>query len=463
MNDNILLLTDSYKTSHFKLYPPGTQAIFSYLESRGGEFDHTVFFGLQYIIKKYLCGKVVTEEKIQEAKELFAEHGVPFNEEGWRHILDKWDGRLPVEIRAVPEGAVVPVGNALMTIVNLDPQVPWLTNYLETLLLQVWYPTTVATLSWHMRELIGKYLKLTSGSTAGLEYKLHDFGCRGVSSMESAAIGGAAHLVNFKGTDTVPALSMLKKFYGAKQAAGHSISATEHSNITSWGREREGDAYLNLLEQFPTGTIACVSDSYNIYEACRDLWGDRLRSKVLEREGTLVIRPDSGEPSEVIPDILDILSTKFGFTVNDEGYKVLPSQVRVIQGDGINYDSTQEICEAMVANGYSIENIAFGMGGALLQMVNRDTQKFAIKCSAAMIDGDWVDVFKDPIDDKGKTSKKGVLRFTSDTGTYGTRVVNGHHFEEHDPGFDDLVFVNGKLLRDDSFELIRERSNQLWI
>ena len=128
MNDNILLLTDSYKTSHFKLYPPGTQAIFSYLESRGGEFDHTVFFGLQYIIKKYLCGKVVTEEKIQEAKELFAEHGVPFNEEGWRHILDKWDGRLPVEIRAVPEGAVVPVGNALMTIVNLDPQVPWLTN-----------------------------------------------------------------------------------------------------------------------------------------------------------------------------------------------------------------------------------------------------------------------------------------------------------------------------------------------
>jgi len=463
MNDNILLLTDSYKTSHFPLYPPKTEHVFSYLESRGGMFDHVVFFGLQGIVKKYLLGQVVTAEKIAEAKQVFSYHGVPFNEDGWNYILIQHGGRLPVEIRAVPEGAIVPVGNALMTVVNTDPAVPWLTNYLETLLLQVWYPTTVATLSWHMRELIGKYLKLTSGNTDGLEFKLHDFGCRGVSSMESAAIGGAAHLVNFKGTDTVPALMYLKEYYGAKEMPGFSIPATEHSNITSWGRDGEEDAYRNLLEQYPEGIIACVSDSYNIYNACRNIWGVKLRNQILERNGTLVIRPDSGDPVEVIPELLDILSTQFGFTVNDEGYKVLPSQVRLIQGDGITYDTTQDICETVVAHGYSLENLAFGMGGGLLQMVNRDTQKFAIKCSAAMVDGEWVDVFKDPIDDKGKTSKKGVLRFTSDTGTYGTAAVNPYDYLDHDPGFDDLVFARGALVREDNFETIRERADQKWI
>ena len=463
MNDNIILLTDSYKTSHFKLYPPGAKHVFSYLESRGGEFDHTVFFGLQGIIKHHLLGQVVTEEKIEEAKQVFLHHGVPFNEDGWRYILNVHEGRLPVEIRAVPEGAVVPVGNALMTMVNTDENVPWLTNYLETLLLQVWYPTTVATLSWHMRELIGKYLKLTAGNTDGLEYKLHDFGCRGVSSMESAAIGGAAHLVNFKGTDTVPALMYLKKYYNSWEMPGHSIVATEHSTITSWGRENELEAYSNLLEQYPDGIIACVSDSYNIYEACRSLWGDKLRSKILERNGTLVIRPDSGNPVEVIPELLDILSTQFGFTVNDEGFKVLPSQIRLIQGDGITYNSTQEICETVVSNGYSMENIAFGMGGGLLQLVNRDTQKFAIKCSAINVCGEWRDVFKAPIDDRGKASKKGLLRFTSDTGTYGTKVVDGNRFMEHNPGFNDLVFWNGFLTKEYNLATIRDRANKHWI
>jgi nicotinamide phosphoribosyltransferase len=454
LGNNLLLLTDCYKLTHWKQYPPKTTKVYSYFESRGGDYDYTVFFGLQYLLKKYLEGKVVTQSKIDEAEEIaglaLGEKGL-FNRVGWEYILDNFDGALPVSIKAVPEGTVVPTLNALITIENTDINCWWLTNYLETLLVQAWYPITVATQSREIKKLIFRFLKIT-GDPGLVDFKLHDFGFRGVSSVESAGIGGAAHLVNFKGTDTIAALTVHRKYYGGKMV-GFSIPAAEHSTITSWGMENEARAYENMLDQF-NGTRAVVSDSFNIFNACEKLWGEELKDKILNLNGSLIIRPDSGNPSEVVLKVMEILGEKFGYRVNAKGFRVLNDKVRVIQGDGVNYESIKEILQTLLSNRWSADNISFGMGGALLQKLNRDTLKFAFKCSYVEVDGKGRDVFKDPITDKGKISKKGRLQLIkSSNGAYSTVPEQKQNSELHDELIE--VFRNGKILKEYTLDEIR--------
>ena len=253
---NILYLTDSYKVSHHQQYPPKTEVVYSYLEARGGEYKEVVFFGLQYILKRYFIGEVIKSPMIDEAKDFYKSHfgnTSIFNEEGWRYIVEKHNGRLPVRISAVPEGTCVNVKNALLVIENTDPKCYWLTNYMETVLMQVWYPITVCTYSREMKKVIKKYMEMSAcDALGGMGFKLHDFGFRGVSSVETAALGGAAHLVNFLGSDTVAGVKMVKEYYG-EPMCGFSIPAAEHSTITSWGKEKEVDACRNMLEQYPTG------------------------------------------------------------------------------------------------------------------------------------------------------------------------------------------------------------------
>ena len=323
--DNILLMTDSYKVTHWKQYPPGTEAVYSYFESRGGRFGSVVFFGLQYYLRRYLEGLVVSQEKIDRAEAFCSRHfdnAELFNREGWEHILREHEGRLPVLIRAVPEGTPVPVLNVMMTIENTDPRCFWLPNYLETLLVQVWYGSTVATISRELKKLIAGFLEET-GSPETIASKLHDFGYRGVSSVESAAMGGAAHLVNFEGTDTLAGCLLAQEYYGAEMP-GSSIPASEHSTITAWGMPGEPDAFRNMLERYPRGVVACVSDSYDIFHACSEIWGRELREAVLARDGTLVVRPDSGDPPSVVVKVLDLLGEAFGTERNAKGYRVLP-------------------------------------------------------------------------------------------------------------------------------------------
>lgn len=443
-----MLLTDSYKISHYKQYPPNTTSVYSYFESRGGKFDDVTFFGLQFLLKNYLEGVVVTKEKIDEAEHLYNQHfgdASLFYRAGWEHILNAHGGKLPVRIKAVPEGVSIPVHNALITVENTDPACFWLTNFLETLLVQVWYGSTVATQSRAIKKLILQYLEET-GDPELISFKLHDFGFRGVSSVESASIGGAAHLVNFKGTDTVAALSFIQQYYNTNEVFGFSIPASEHSTITSWGKENEAKAYNNMLTQYSKGLVAIVSDSYDIYNACEKLYGEVLKDKILNREGTLVVRPDSGEPKEVVLKVVSILGEKLGYTTNAKGYKVLNPHIRVIQGDGVNYESITEILETLKANGWSADNIGFGMGGALLQKLDRDTQKFAFKCSCATVDGEDRDVFKDPVTDPGKRSKKGRLKLVKEGSGYKTVT-------QAEPGVDVLetVFENGELKKQYTF------------
>jgi nicotinamide phosphoribosyltransferase len=425
--------------------------MFSYLESRGGKFPSTVFFGLQYYLKRYLSQRI-TVEQVDEAKQFAEDHGVPFNYEGWLRIADQLEGKIPVRIRAVPEGSVVPTGNILMSVESTDPESFWVVSWLETVLVRLWYPITVATLSYYTKQRISAALEATGGDVeAEVGFKLHDFGSRGVSSQESAAIGGAAHLVNFNGSDTIAGIHMANKFYNHKMS-GFSIPASEHSTMTMWGRDKESDAYANMLEQYKDQPIfACVSDSYDLYAAASNIWGHELKAKVLQYKGTLVIRPDSGDPKTVCLELLKRLETAFGATVNEAGFKVLNDNVRIIQGDGVNYDSIGEILTHLEQAGFSATNIAFGMGGGLLQQINRDTQRFAFKCSSATIDGKEVDVYKDPATDLGKRSKRGRLELhVEDDGA--VRTVRREQFNN---SLLRDVYLNGEILVDDNFEEVR--------
>ena len=458
MFTNLILNTDSYKASHWLQYPPGMDGMFSYVESRGGLYDRTVFFGLQSILKEYLTHRI-TEAEIDEASVLFGSHGEPFNQSGWRHIARELGGRLPVSIRAVPEGSVVPTHNVLATVESTDPQSFWIASYIETLLLRLWYPTTVASISWHIKQLIRSYLEKTSDDPAGqLPFKLHDFGARGVSSLESAALGGMAHLVNFKGTDTVSALLAARRYYG-EPMAGFSIPAAEHSTITAWGRTGEEAAYRNMIAQYgkPGAIFACVSDSYDVYAAIEKLWNGSLRRAVIESGATLVVRPDSGDPPDVVERCARLLDQGFGSTLNRKGHKVL-NHVRLIQGDGINEKSIAAILARLTSAGFATDNIAFGMGGGLLQHVNRDTQRFAMKCSAARIEGEWMEVYKDPATDPGKVSKKGRLdlyRLNSDGGYVTCRL--GERPGDR-PSELVEVFKDGEITREWTFAEVRARS-----
>jgi nicotinic acid phosphoribosyltransferase len=773
---NRIIDTDSYKSSHFLQYPPNTTLVHSYLESRGSErnYTETVFFGLQYLLKRYFAERF-TMKDVLEANEVITAHGEPFNLAGWTRLIEKHHGTLPLRVRAVAEGSIVPTRNVLMTVENTDDEFFWLTGWFESQLMRLWYPITVSTQSYYIKRDVYQFLSETADDAdAEIGFKVHDFGSRGVSSQETAAIGGAAHLVNFMGTDTMSALLIHRNFYHSEMA-GFSIPAcyddkteiltnkgfklfadltdndlvaqykddetisfispekihsydwnenlirfesnssdlcvtpnhkivrfshaknkleiveakdggyshrnslivsgfsekeneslsmldrlriafqadgsfpsrkdsynglrfglkpirftlkkerkkerlewilnslgfeytrnesesrkgyshfwvksteefskqfdwvqlnevsslwayefleecsywdgrsptentlrydttvkfnadiiqalavlcgirssiyeyvdqrenrkpnysvnllkettklggqytkkseisyqgkvycvtvpsgmilvrrngfvcvsgnSEHSTITSWGRENEIEAYRNMLKQFakPNALVAVVSDSWNIYEAVEKIWGEQLKQEVIDSGATIVIRPDSGEPVEVVGKVAEILAAKFGTTTNSKGYKVLKN-VRIIQGDGVNPVSIHNICQSLKDKGFSISNIAFGIGGALLQKIDRDTMKFAYKCSAIVRDGKLVDVYKEPITDTGKSSKKGRLDLIKDeNGDYQTVVLPEITTIAAENSQLKTVFENGQVLVDDSLEAIRQRA-----
>lgn len=455
---NLILASDSYKVSHYKQLPPGAEYVTSYIEARGSDdkdFTYAMTVGIQAYINKYLMNPI-TQANIDEADEVLTAHGYEFNREGWEYILKTYDGYMPVEITALPEGTLVPLSIPLVQIRNTDPNVPWLPAYLETALLRaIWYPTTVATNSMVIRKNIKAYSNKSGDGF--VDFKLHDFGARGVSSAESAAIGGAAHLMTgAMGTDTIESLLYLRNNYGADMP-GFSIPAAEHSTITSWGDMGEADAFRNNIKQFDgEGKIfAVVSDSYDIDNAIDNIWGDELKEEVQNLKGTLVIRPDSGDPLTEPGRLIHKLMLIFGYSINSKGYRVLPKYVRLIQGDGITKDSIRLIIEDLDKLNISMDNIAFGMGGGMLQYVNRDTLKFAMKTNSIVINGIEQDVYKMPKTDTSKGSKagkQGVFRSGPNGTMYSIKSPN-------DIGLLQLVYSNGSALNITTLDEIRERAN----
>lgn len=469
--NNIILLTDGYKASHSEQYPPNTTKLFSYFESRGGEFKKAVFFGMQGLLQRYFS-KPFTQADIEEADEFFKLYGEPFPRADWEYILKTYNGFLPIKIRSVPEGTVVPVKNVLFTCESTDPRVPWLESWFETIQERLWYPIWVATNSWYIKQDIYNALVKSSDDPDGqIQFKLHDFGARGVSSHESAEIGGAAHLVNFMGSDNIEGIRYANYYYDIPMA-GFSIPAAEHSTITSWGKKNEMAAYRNILQKFggKYPIFAVVSDSYDLFNAVSNIWGKELKQEVIDCGSMVVIRPDSGDPVSIVGETIKRLDVAFGSKINSKGYSVL-NNVRIIQGDGVNRESINQIMAQLLKWDYSIDNIAFGMGGALLQKGDRDTMKCAYKCSSAIVDGKQQDVFKDPITDPGKKSKTGelelineleLIKFTESPDEYQTvtreNLIRIPLFPEEKLALQ-TVYENGPLPMFEKFSVIRRRAS----
>jgi nicotinamide phosphoribosyltransferase len=471
--ENIILLTDSYKVGHHNMYPKGTQNVYSYFESRkGAKFNETVFFGLQAYLKRYLEGVVVTVADIDEADAFCKEHFLGmnfFNQSMWRRVVEVHGGKLPLRIMAVKEGTPVPVGNVMMTVEATDETInpetnsaffAPLTNVFETILTHVWHPSNVATISRDIKKHLKAGFDKTVPNELGwlIDYMLHDFGFRGVSSVESAGMGGAGHLVNFKGTDTLIAITYARRYYNTTEMVAHSVAATEHSVMTAEGPAGEFDIVEKLINEYPSGILSVVSDSYDIENAIR-VYGTKLKEKILGRNdgAKFVIRPDSPRfdgdtPADQILWIAKELEKYFGATVNDKGYKMLHPKVGIIYGDGLSRDEIVEAIDALIANGYAASTCVFGMGGGLLQKHNRDTQRNAFKCSAQKRGDKWIEIFKDP-KDKSKSSKRGRLALVFEDGQYKTVLES-----DAKNNLLEVVFENGVIVRDMTWNEVRNNA-----
>lgn len=465
---NIITNTDSYKFLNNSMFE-GVTNIYSYFESRNGsQYPTTKFFGLQYLLKTYLDDVTITQEMIDEAKVLANNHlgsSDSFNLEMWEHIKDNYNGKLPIEIKAVPEGLEVPESNVLMTITLTqdDAKCVGLVNHLETLLTNVWSACTVATKSTYIKNLLIKYAEQTCEEKSHIPFQLHDFAQRSAKSPEVAGYNGAGHLINFFGTDTVLAWENLRDYYSGNIAdIGYSVFATEHNYMMYKGVDGEEEVLGEILAKRPNGIISVVSDTYNIYNFVDNLVGNVYKENIKNREGVFVVRPDSltpdhGTPEDITLWILESLWKNFGGTTNEKGCKVLDPHVRVIYGDGLDEESIENILILTFKKGFSSENIVFGCGSYLIDKHNRDTQRFAYKSSAIKINGNWEGRFKKPLG-SNKVSKKGRLKLVKTVGSYITLTETDEGYAE---AKDELVTVykDGKIVKEYSLEEVRKNSN----
>jgi nicotinamide phosphoribosyltransferase len=464
--DNSILDVDSYKLCHQAMYGRlGVTGAFSYIEPRS-KVDKILYFGFQMWLKRL---KPITMEMVDQAEAFFGAHIVNgkeiFPRKDWEKVVNVYGGYPPLRIRAIPEGTIIDSSNALVTIESTDPELAWMVAYYETTMLRaVWYPTTVASRSMTIRNILKKYIMETSDVAIeeAIAFMFHDFGARGVSSQESAGLGGAAHLATgAMGTDTITGALFANTYYNS-QMSGFSVFATEHSIMTMRGREGELKTVNDLLEEFgrfgPGTIVSIVSDGYDIFKLAREFCHGPLKAKILEMGIKLVVRPDSGDAVTVIEELFRIFEDGYGVTVNSKGYKVL-NVVRILQGDGLSAPSDFErICMAVESAKFSIENMVFGQGGGLLQMVNRDTYKFAEKTCAAEVDGVWVDVFKDPITDSGKRSKRGRLTVVKNLLGHFMTIRIDEMTADHTEVME-TVWENGQLVKEYTLDEIRARAN----
>lgn len=454
---NPILNADSYKLGHYLQYPPGTRSVSAYVTTRGvSSWPEVVFFGLQIFLKDYL-NTPLTKADIDEAEEIARLHGQPFNREGWEHILREYGGYLPLRIEALPEGSVVRREVPMVQVVNTDPKSAWLTSYIETALLRaVWYPSSVASTARRVRQAIQPFLEKSCVEPEKLAItRLTDFGARGVTTLEQAGIGGAAHLTQFNQTDTLTGVLYARRFYGADMA-GLSMPASEHTTMTAWGQDREIEAFSGMIDNFASfGQYSVVSDSYDINNAVAEIWGKKLQTKVRAAGGTLVVRPDSGDPIDTPVQVVAQLAYAFGTHLNAKGYKVLDDNVRVLQSDGLSLQDMTMILGRLEGMGFSAENISFGMGTTLLQKVSRDTYSFTMKGSAVEdANGKWRDISRRPASLRERLPSAGRQAVIQDG-----RDILGIPLQDLGARHNLLqpVFENGRLLKDWSFEEIRER------
>lgn len=486
---NPLHQIDFYKAGHIYQYPKGTTLVHSNLTARSSKLanvknpeNQVVFFGLQHFIDKFLR-KSFYYDFFCESKEVVVGHyerrmrnALGEGVIDTKHIEALHDlGYLPIKIRALPEGTLAPIGVPLLTIENTHPDFFWLTNYLETVMSSyLWKPIVSATTAYQYRKLMNKYCEETGGDPSFVQFQGHDFSFRGMSNPEDAALSGAAHLLSFVGTDTVPAIDLLEIHYLADsdtELVGCSVPATEHSVMCMGGKESEIETFQRLINQvYPKGIVSIVSDTWDFWKVVTE-YTVILKNDIMTREGKVVLRPDSGDPVKIIcgdpeaaidsPEYkgaVQCLWDIFGGTTTEKGFKVLDSHIGLIYGDSITYERAEAILEGLKAKGFASTNIVLGIGSFTYQHVTRDTYGLAVKSTYGEINGEPQIIFKDPKTDSGiKKSAKGYLSVAN----YEGQLCLVEDEQRHDENMAmQVVYNNGtRGIQFQSLSSIRER---LW-
>lgn len=429
---NPMTLIDFYKADHRRQYPAGTSRVYSNMTPRSSRVegqDRVVFFGLQAAIQRHLIDdmRAFFAAPVDDVCERYAARingALGPNSIGTDHIRALHAlGYLPLEFRALPEGTAVPLRVPMFTVENTHDDFAWLVNYYETILsASVWGPCTSATYALRLKRLLLQYANDTGASTEFTNWQGHDFSMRGMMGVDAAAMSGAGHLLYFTGTDTVPALDWVETYYPTSGFIGGSVAATEHSVMCAGGAENETETFERLLALYPAGIVSVVSDTWDLWHVLQTILPS-LRTRIMAREGKMVIRPDSGDPVKIIcgdPDapadsparkgVVQLLWEVFGGTVNTAGFRELDSHIGVIYGDSINYERAVAILEGLKAIGFTSSNIVLGVGSFSYQYVTRDTYGFAMKATHVVVDGVGHSIFKKPATDDGqKNSATGYL------------------------------------------------------
>lgn len=471
------LLCDFYKVSHKNQYPKGTELVYSTWtarESRLSSVKHVVAFGFQAFIKEYLIryfnehffGR--TKEEVVEEYQRVIRYALGVAEPDASHIAELHElGYLPVRIKAVREGTLVPVRVPMLTIENTKPEFFWLTNYLETLMsCQLWMPATSATIAFEYRKLLEDFALRTNGDAAGVSFQGHDFSMRGMASLEAAKGSGAGHLLSFTGTDTIPAILYLEDYYGAnmeRELIGASIPATEHSVMCAHGRDELSSYRYLIQEVYPEGFVSIVSDTWDLWKVLDEVIRG-LKEEIMGRNGKVVIRPDSGDPVRILcgdPDadseharkgVIELLWDIFGGTVTERGFKQLDSHIGAIYGDAITLDRCRDICERLAAKGFASTNMVYGIGSFTYQYNTRDTFGFALKSTYAVVDGEERKIYKDPATDQNKVKKSqtGLVCVVKQDGelTYIDNLDKKDYTLHKEADLLEEVFVDGRMVRE---------------
>ncbi|HEX7846490.1 MAG TPA: nicotinate phosphoribosyltransferase [Chitinophagaceae bacterium] len=484
MKTNPFLLTDYYKVGHVFQYPANTTLVYSNLtprKSRDERIEEMVFFGLQYFIKEYLLEYFndnffrQPKEKVMASYKRRISTSLGAHLPTYEHLEKLHDlGYLPIEIKAVPEGSKVPMRVPCLTIVNTLPEFYWVTNFLETILSAIiWQPCTSATIAHEYRKLLDQYAAETGVPVDFVQWQGHDFSFRGMSSLETAVLSGMGHLLSFTGTDTIPAIEALEKYYHAdadKELIGGSVAATEHSVMCSGSEGGEMETFRRLItEVYPEGIVSIVSDTWDLWKVCTTYIA-ALKEIILQRNGKVVIRPDSGDPVKIIcgdkdgktiverKGVVELLWDVFGGSITNKGYKMLDPHIGAIYGDSINLERAEAICEGLKQKGFASQ-VVFGIGSYTYQYNTRDTFGLAIKATYVEVNGQSREIFKNPVTDDGtKKSATGLLQVIKVNGNYA--LIDKVSWSEEKESELITVFKNGRLLKEYSLQEIREKINE---
>lgn len=494
---NPLFLTDGYKTGHHMQYPKNTTLVYSNFTPRSNKHapkgcDKVVSFGQQMIVtqihemfqkeffsrpKNEVCGEMKRELSLY----LNCDYDVSHFEK--LHDL----GYLPIHVKAIEEGTEVPIKIPVLTIYNTHPDFYWITNYLETIISNLlWKPMTSATIARQYRKVLTKWMEKTDKTNSWfIDWQGHDFSMRGLDSIDAVISSGLGHLTSFLGSDSLPTIYGARKYYGEEGLVCGSVNATEHSVMCAGGKEDEIETFRRLLQTYPKGILSVVSDTWDLFKVITE-YLPRLKEEILARDGKLVIRPDSGDPVDIIcgiqkytdwtnedeedyynqtgkestesirKGVIELLWDVFGGTINEQGYKVLDPHIGAIYGDSITIDRANEICKRLESKGFASTNIVFGVGSFTYQYNTRDTFGFAMKATYVEVAGEGREIFKDPITDDGtKKSATGLLCVEEIDGKIG--LYDKVSWNTEDTGLLQLIYKDGEFFNTTKLSDIRER------